>query len=88
LADISTGMGLAYIGAALPIALGAVGTGIAQSGIGAAGMGLLAEKEGSEGKVLLFVAIPETMVILGFVFSFLIMSAISAAAAGGAAGVH
>lgn len=78
---VSVGAGLAYIGAALPVALGAIAAGYAQSAIGSAGMGLMAEKEGSEGKVILLTAIPETAVILGFVMSFLIMNAIGAGTA-------
>lgn len=78
--EASIGTGLAFVGAALPIGLGAIATAMAQSTIGAAGIGLLAEKEGKEGQVLLFVAIPETMVILGFVMSYMIFNALTATA--------
>ena len=47
-----------------------------QSTIGAAGIGLMAEKDGKEGNVLLFLALPETLVILGFVIAFLIVNTI------------
>lgn len=66
--------GMAAIGAAIAIAGGAIGTAWAQSSIGAAGAGLMAEKDGKEGQVLLFLAIPETMVILGFVVAYLILT--------------
>ncbi len=78
---VSVGAGISFFAAALPICVGAIGTGMAMSSIGAAAMGYLAEKEGAEGKALLFVALPETMIILGFVMSFLILNAIGAPAA-------
>ncbi len=64
---------LASIGAGLAILGGAVGTGIAQSAIGSAGLGLIAEKPEEMGKVLLFLVLPETLLIFGFVISILIM---------------
>ena len=66
--------GLVAIGAAMAIGVGAISTAWAQSTIGAAGAGLMAEKDGKEGQVLLFLAIPETMVILGFVVAYLILT--------------
>jgi V/A-type H+-transporting ATPase subunit K len=63
---------IASIGAGLAIFGGAVGTGLAQSGIGSAGMGLLAEKPEEIGKVILFLVIPETLVIFGLVIAILI----------------
>ncbi len=68
------GIGLAAIGAGLALGVSALATGYAQAAIGSAGMGLMAEKDGKEGSVLLFLAIPETLVILGFVVAFLIIS--------------
>ena len=67
------------IGAALPICGGAIGTGIAMAGIGSAAMGYLAEDKGAVGTVMIFVAMPETIVILGFVMSFLLLSTATAA---------
>jgi V/A-type H+/Na+-transporting ATPase subunit K len=63
----------AAIGAGIAIAGGAVGTGMAQSAIGAAGIGLMAEKPEEIGRVLLFIALPETLLIFGFVIATLIM---------------
>jgi len=63
---------VAAIGAGLAIFGGALGTGIAQAGIGSAGMGLLAEKPEEMGRVLLLLVIPETLVIFGFVIAILI----------------
>ena len=65
--------GLIAIGAALAVGLTALGTGLAQGRIGAAGAGTIAEKPESTGSVILLVAIPETMVILGFVIAIVIV---------------
>ncbi len=65
--------GLLAIGAGLAIGLAAIGTGYAQGRIGSAGMGVIAEKRELMGTVLIFVAIPETMVILGFAVAAIII---------------
>lgn len=59
--------------AALAIGLTAVATAWAQSRIGSAGAGTLAEKPDLSGTVIILVAIPETMVILGFVVATMIL---------------
>ncbi len=59
--------------AALAIGLPALATGWAQSRIGSAGAGALAEKPEIRGTVIILLAIPETIVILGFVIAFLII---------------
>lgn len=59
--------------AALAIGLPAIATGWAQSKIGAAGAGSLAEKPELSGTIIILVAIPETMVILGFVVAVIIL---------------
>lgn len=64
---------IASIGAGLAILGGAIGTGIAQSGIGSAGIGLIAEKPEQLGMALLFLVLPETLLIFGFVIAILIM---------------
>ncbi len=62
-----------YIAAALSVGLCAIATGIAQSRIGAAGMGSIVEKPETTGTVIICLAIPETMVILGFVVAAIIV---------------
>ena len=57
---------LIAIGAALAVGLSAIATGFAQARIGAAAMGVIAEKPELAGRAILLVAIPETLVILGF----------------------
>ncbi|HYC20363.1 MAG TPA: ATPase [Candidatus Bathyarchaeia archaeon] len=61
------------IGAGIAFGLGAIGTGIAQARIGAAGVGVIAEKPELFGISLVFVALPETLVILGFVVAAIIL---------------
>ena len=61
------------LGAGIAFGLGAIGTGLAQSKIGSAGAGTIAEKPETFGYMVVLVAIPETMVILGFVVASMIM---------------
>jgi V/A-type H+-transporting ATPase subunit K len=65
--------GLAAIGAGLAIGLAAIGTGLAQARIGSAGAGVVAEKPQLLGMMILLIAIPETMVILGFAVAAMIL---------------
>ena len=66
-------LGLLAIGAGLAVGLGAIATGYAQARIGAAGIGAIAEKPELTGRVILLVAIPETLVILGFAVAAMII---------------
>jgi V/A-type H+/Na+-transporting ATPase subunit K len=61
------------IAAALAVVGCAFATGMAQSRIGAAGAGTIAEKPEASGSIVLLVAIPETMVILGFVVAVIML---------------
>lgn len=65
--------GLTAIAAALAVGLAAIATGLAQSRIGAAGAGALAEKPELLGTIILLIAIPETTVILGFAVAAMIL---------------
>jgi V/A-type H+-transporting ATPase subunit K len=64
---------LMALAAALAIGLPALATAWAQSRIGAAGAGTLAEKPELTGTIIVLIAIPETMVILGFVVASMIL---------------
>jgi V/A-type H+-transporting ATPase subunit K len=64
---------LIAMSAALAIGLTALATAWAQSKIGSAGAGALAEKPELTGTIVILVAIPETMVILGFVVATMIL---------------
>ncbi len=70
---VDLGPGLIAVGAGLAVGLAALGTAMAQASIGAAGLGLMAEKDGKEGQVLIMLALPETIVILGFVIAFFLL---------------
>jgi V/A-type H+-transporting ATPase subunit K len=64
---------LTALAAALAIGLSAIATAWAQSRIGAAGAGAIAEKPELRGIIILLLAIPETLVILGFVVAVLLL---------------
>jgi V/A-type H+/Na+-transporting ATPase subunit K len=66
-------LGLIAIGAAIAIGLGAIATGLAQARIGSAAVGAIAEKPELTGRAILLVAIPETLVILGFAVAAMIL---------------
>ena len=68
-----TSYGYMAMGAGLAIGLAGIGTGIAQSHTGAAAVGAVAEDRGNFANSLIFIAIPETVVILGFVIANQIM---------------
>jgi len=78
--DISLGTGIraAAFAVAAAIALGAcaLGTGWAQSALLAGATGVLAEKREMFTYIVILVAIPETLIILGFVMAYLILSMI------------
>ncbi len=71
MADI--GVGLVAVGAGLAIGLSAIAVGVAESTIGAAAVGAMAEKEELFGKGLILTVIPETLVIFGLVIAYLIL---------------
>lgn len=61
------------LSAALAVAIPALATAWAQSRIGSAAAASLAEKPELSTTVVLMIAIPETMVILGFVVALMIL---------------
>ena len=65
--------GYIAIGAALAVGLAGIGTGLAQSNIGSAAIGAVAEDKDNFTNGLIFVAIPERIVIFGLVISALII---------------
>lgn len=66
----SLGDGLIALAAALAIGIGAIGVGIAQAAIGSAGAGTLAERPQAFGQILIYLVIPETLIIFAFVIAF------------------
>jgi V/A-type H+/Na+-transporting ATPase subunit K len=71
--DISSNKGLIALGMGLAVGLSALGTGIAQARIGAAGLGSAVEKPESLGLALIFLLLPETLVIFGLVIAFILL---------------
>ncbi|MCX8103787.1 MAG: F0F1 ATP synthase subunit C [Candidatus Bipolaricaulota bacterium] len=71
-AEAPLAAGLKAIAAALAFAGGALGTAFAQSRIGPAAVAAVAENRENFVSALIFVAIPETLVVFGFVVVFLL----------------
>jgi len=65
---------LIALSAALAIGITALATAWVQSRVGSAGAGALAEKPEVRGTIIVMLAIPETLVILGFVVAVLILT--------------
>ncbi len=65
--------GMAAIGAGLAILGGALGTGVAQAGIGASAVGVIAEKPDMASKLIIWLVIPETIIIFSFVVALLLL---------------
>ncbi len=62
--------GMIAIGAALTIGVSAIAVAIAQAAIGSAGAGTLAERPEAFGQILIYLVIPETIIIFAFVIAF------------------
>ena len=65
--------GAMAIAAAIAIFGGALATAWAQAAIGSAAMGVIAEKPEQATKLIIWIAIPETLVIFGFVIALLLV---------------
>ncbi len=74
-----TSEGAMAIGAGIAMGLGAIGAGWSQGSIGAAAMGAAAERPELESKMILYIALPEIIALLGFVVAFFLVQAISGA---------
>ena len=74
---VNEGTGFLAIGAGLAVGLAGVGTGLAQGHAGAAAIGATAEDSKNFGKAIVFVALPETVVLFGFVIAFLLMQLVT-----------
>jgi V/A-type H+-transporting ATPase subunit K len=70
--EVGASWGWVAVGAGLAVGLAGLGTGIAQSRIGAAGVAGIAEDRGLLGLVIMLVAIPESVLIFGFVIAYLL----------------
>lgn len=68
--------GLMAIGAGLAVGLSALASGWSQSAIGSAAIGAAAERPEMQGNVLIWMVIPETLVLFGFIIAYFIVQAI------------
>ena len=74
--EISTGLGLAIIGAGIPTALSTIGAGIAVGPIGAASLAAITEKPENLGRSLIYLGLAEGIAIYGLVVSILLLNRI------------
>jgi V/A-type H+-transporting ATPase subunit K len=65
--------GALALGAAIAIGVSALATAWAQASIGSSIMGVLAEKPEEAFRLLVYMALPEIIVLLGFIMGFLII---------------
>jgi V/A-type H+-transporting ATPase subunit K len=72
--EISFGMGLAFIGIALPTALSTIAAGIAVGPIGAASLAAVSEKPEVFGRTLVYLGLAEGIAIYGLVLSILLLN--------------
>lgn len=73
-AEITVGMGLAFIGIALPTAFSTVGAGLAVGPIGAASLAAVSEKPEMFGRTLVYLGLAEGIAIYGLVLSILLLN--------------
>ncbi len=64
---------MAYIGAAVAVAVGSLGAGHAVAAVGSAAVGTVAEKPEIFGRALLFVGLAEGVAIYGLIIAFIIL---------------
>lgn len=74
--QLSLAHALLGLAAALAVCGGAIGTAWAQSRIGAAAAGAIAERPEIGGQMLIFLVLPETLIIFGFLVAFFIINKI------------
>lgn len=74
--EVSTGLGLAIIGAGIPTGLSTIGAGIAVGPIGAAALAAITEKPETLGRTLIYMGLAEGIAIYGLVVSILLLNRI------------
>jgi V/A-type H+-transporting ATPase subunit K len=74
--EMSTGLGLAIIGAGIPTGLSTIGAGIAVGPIGAASLAAITEKPETLGRTLIYLGLAEGIAIYGLVISILLLNKI------------
>lgn len=69
--EVTIGMGLIVVGAGLAVGLTGLGAGMAEGDVGAAAVGAITEDQSLFGKSMIFMVLPETIVIFGLVIAIL-----------------
>lgn len=75
--EISTGLGLALLGAGLPTGLAAFGAGLAVGPVGAASLAIISEKPEMFGRTLIYLGLSEGIAIYGLVVTILLLGKIT-----------
>ena len=70
--NASTEVAYKNLGAGIALGLAGIGTGLSQGPIGAAAVGMIAEDSSKFVNGLIFTALPETIVLFGFLSIFLL----------------
>ncbi len=73
----SVGEGLGYMAAAIAIAVGSIGAGIAVASSAPAALGAFSENPSTFGKTIVFVALGEGVSILSFIVSMMIINGLA-----------
>ncbi|UCD92491.1 MAG: V-type ATP synthase subunit K [Methanobacteriota archaeon] len=74
---LDIGSGIVALAAAIAMAGSAMATAWAEKVVGAAAVGAMAENEALFGKGIVFMVLPETIVLFGFAIAFLLLSKIT-----------
>jgi V/A-type H+-transporting ATPase subunit K len=75
--EISTGLGLALLGAGIPTGLAAFGAGLAVGPVGAASLAIISEKPEMFGRTLIYLGLAEGIAIYGLVVTILLLGRIA-----------
>lgn len=75
--EISTGLGLALLGAGIPTGLAAFGAGLAVGPVGAASLAIISEKPEMFGRTLIYLGLAEGIAIYGLVVTILLLGKIA-----------
>jgi len=75
-AQASVGLGLTMIGVGIPTAVATIGAAIAVSSVGAAALGVIAEKPEAFGRTLVYLGLAEGIAIYGLVVTILMLNRI------------
>jgi V/A-type H+-transporting ATPase subunit K len=73
---LTTGAGAA-LGAGLAIGISAIAAAWSQGTLGAAALGVVAERPEFEKSILIYIALPEVLVILGFIIAIMLTGSVA-----------